>query len=197
MKYHEVPYLGRLKPQLGQKGCILAHWVCFWPFSQAGWFHMGCNSAGWAGRSVAMLWTPNKAIFKIKNVPHKIGPWKFRDQGHFGTKGALLGPPGAQKRPDTRSKCVVTMSSTQAGQSGAVGTKSGPPGPSEDLRGPQKGIWGQIGPFYGLCGPRRGPIPGQSVWWPWVQPRLANWGQSGPNLVPRGPPRSPKGAFWA
>ena len=45
-KYHVIPYLGRLKPQLGQIGCILAHLVCFLLFSQAGWFHMGYNSAG-------------------------------------------------------------------------------------------------------------------------------------------------------
>ena len=57
-------------------------------------------------------------------------------KGHFGPKQALLGPPGAQKGPDTRSKCVVSMSLTQTGQSGAVGTKSGPTGPSEDLRCP-------------------------------------------------------------
>ena len=35
-KYHVLPYLSRLKPQLGRWGL----------FSQAGWFHMGCNSAG-------------------------------------------------------------------------------------------------------------------------------------------------------
>ena len=28
-------------------------------------------------------------------------------KGHFGQKRALLGPPGAQKGPDIRSKCVV------------------------------------------------------------------------------------------
>ena len=83
-----------------------------------------------------MLWTPHKPIFQ-KKFPHKIGPWKCRASGHFGPNGALLGPPGAQERPDTRSKCVVTMCPTQAGQSGAVGTKYGPPGPSEDLRGPE------------------------------------------------------------
>ena len=60
-------------------------------------------------------------------------------KGHFGPKRALLGPLWAQKGPDTRSKCVVSMSPTQTGQWEAVGTKSGPPGPSEDLRGPQKG----------------------------------------------------------
>ena len=35
-----------------------------------------------------MLWTPNKPIFETKNVPHKIGPWKFRYRGQI----ALFGP---------------------------------------------------------------------------------------------------------
>ena len=87
-----------------------------------------------------MLWTPNKPIFETKNVPHKIGLWKFRYQGQI----ALFGPPGTQKGPDTRSKCVVSMNPTQVGQSGAVGTKSGPSGPSE---GPKRGISGRNGPF--------------------------------------------------
>ena len=43
-------------------------------------------------------------------------------------------------RPNISQKCVVSMSLTQTGQSGAVGTKSGPTGPSEDLRGPQKDL---------------------------------------------------------
>ena len=162
-----------------------------------------------------MLWTPHKPIFESKNVPHKMGPWKFKDQGQI----ALFGPSGTQKGPNTRSKCDVTMSPTQMTQSGAVGTKSGPPGPFEDLRGPQKGnfgpkqallgppgaqkgldtrskcvvsmspiqagqsgavetkfgpsgppespkrgISGQNGPFWDPQGPRRDPIPGQSVW---------------------------------
>ena len=64
------------------------------------------------------------------------GPQK----GHFGPKRSLLGPLGAQKGLDTRSKCVVSMTPTQTGQSWAVGTKSGPPGPSEDLRGPRKDL---------------------------------------------------------
>ena len=60
-------------------------------------------------------------------------------KGHFGPKRALL---GAQKRPDTRPKCVVTMITSLSDQSAAVGTKSGPPGPTEDLRGHQKGLSG-------------------------------------------------------
>ena len=150
MKYHEVPYLGRLKPQLGQKGCILAHWVCFWPFSQAGWFHMGCNSAGWAGRSVAMLWTPNKAIFKIKNVPHKIGPWKFRDQGHFGTKGALLGAPGGPEEARYQVKVCGDHESKPDGPIGGSWDQIWPPGALRGPLGPPKGPFGpETSPFGG------------------------------------------------
>ena len=47
-------------------------------------------------------------------------------KGHFGPKRALLGPLGAKKRPNTRPKCVVTMTPTQSDQSAAIGTKSGP-----------------------------------------------------------------------
>ena len=49
----------------------------------------------------------------------------------------------AQKRPDTRPKCVVTIIPAQSDQSVAVGTKSGPRWPSEDLWNPQKGNLGQ------------------------------------------------------
>ena len=81
------------------------------------------------GQSIPIWFSghPTRVYFE-KKFPHKIGPWKFRANGHFGPNGALLGPPGAQERPDTRSKCVVSMSPAQADQLGAVGTKSGPPG---------------------------------------------------------------------
>ena len=36
----------------------------------------------------------------------------------------------------------------------------------------------------------RGPIPGQSVWWPWIQPMRANRVQLGPNLPSLGSPRT-------
>ena len=65
---------------------------------------------------------------------------------HFGglleAKNALLGSLVAQKRPDTRPKCVVTIIPAQSDQSVAVGTKSGPRGPSEDLWDLQKGHFG-------------------------------------------------------
>ena len=61
---------------------------------------------------------------------------------HFGgpleAKNALLGSLVAQKRLNTRPKCVVTIVPAQSDQSVAVGTKSGPRGPSEDLWDPQK-----------------------------------------------------------
>ena len=130
------------------------------------------------------------SLYFEKKFPHKIGPWKFRASGHFGPNGALLGPPGAQERPDTRSKCVVTMCPTQAGQSGAVGTKSGPPGPSEDLRGPQKGHFGPKRSLLGPLGPQKGPDTRSKCV---VSMSLTQTGQSGllePNLVPRGCPRT-------
>ena len=74
------------------------------------------------------------------------GPQK----GHLGSKPALFGSMGTQKRPNTRPKCVVTMILTQSDQSAAVGTKSGPSGPSQSLWGPQKGL---SGPKRALLGP--------------------------------------------
>ena len=139
-----------------QKGILRpkqALFACFWPFSWTGWFQIGYNSAGWAGNSAPMLWTPQKPIFETKNVHHKIWPWKFRDRGQI----ALFGPPGTQKGPNTRSKCVVGMSPTQADQSGAVGTKSGLPGPSDDLRGTQKGHFGPKRALLGPPGAQKGP----------------------------------------
>ena len=46
----------------------------------------------------------------------------------WGPKWAFLVSLEAQKRPDTRPKCVVTMIPTQSDQLAAVGTKSGPSG---------------------------------------------------------------------
>ena len=52
---------------------------------------------------------------QLEAVGTKFGPlglsWDLwgHQKGHFGPKMALLGPLGAQKRADTRPKCVVTM----------------------------------------------------------------------------------------
>ena len=67
--------------------------------------------------------------------------------GILGQKGASWGTWPQKKRPNTRSKFVVTISSTQLDQLAAVGTKSDPragqgrPGPSEGL------FWAKTGPF--------------------------------------------------
>ena len=71
------------------------------------------------------------------------GPFKSLwgpQKGLLGPKQALLGALGAQKRPDTRSKCLVTMIPAQSDQLAPVGTKSGLSGPSKSLWGPQKGL---------------------------------------------------------
>ena len=84
-------------------------------------------------------------------------------KGLLGPKRALLGPLGTQKRPNTRPKCVVTMTPTQSDQLAAVGTKSGPWGPSEDLQDPQKGLLGPKRAFLGALECSRGPLRGPSA----------------------------------
>ena len=138
--------------------------------------------------------TPQAYILR-KKFPHKIGPWKFRANGHFGPKRSLLGPLGPQKGPDTRTKCVVTMSPAQTGQSGAVGTKSGPPEPSEDLRGPHKGHFGPKRSLLGPLGARYQvkvccEYESNPDW-----PIGGRWDQIWCPGALRGPPRSPKGPF--
>ena len=59
------------------------------------------------------------------------------ERGIFDPKGALF---GAQARPDTRSKSVVTIISSQ---SAAIGTKFGPLWPTEDLRASKRAFQGQ------------------------------------------------------
>ena len=49
-------------------------------------------------------------------------------KGHFGPKRALLGSLVAQKRPDTRPKCVLTIIPAKSDQLATVGTKAGPSG---------------------------------------------------------------------
>ena len=78
-------------------------------------------------------------------------------KGFSGQNRALLRPPGAQKGPDIRSKCVLTMSLTQAGQWGAVGTKSGPHGPPRTSGAPKRAFWSQNEPFWGPERSFKGP----------------------------------------
>ena len=126
-----------------------------------------------------------QAYISRKKFLHKIGPWKFRANGHFGPKRALLGPLGTQKGPDTRSKCVVSMSPAQADQSGAVRIKFGPPGPSEDLWGPQKGHFGPKRSLLGPLGTQKGPHTRSKCV---VSMILTQTGQSGAVGTKSGPP---------
>ena len=77
------------------------------------------------------------------DTPHGYIPTKNISNPNL----ALLGPLGAQKRAETRPKCVVTMSLTLAEQPVAVRTKFCPRGPSWDLWVPKRDIWGQNWPF--------------------------------------------------
>ena len=87
-----------------------------------------------------------------EGVGAKYGPsGPFEDlqdpqKRHFGPIQALLGPLGAKTRPNTRPKCVVTMTPTQSDQSAAIGTKSGP-------KSGDQGLFSQLGPVLGQKGP--------------------------------------------
>ena len=132
---------------------------------------------------------PTSLYLKQKNVPHKIGPWKFRDRGQI----ALFGPPGTQKGPNTRSKCVVTMSPTQMSQSGAVGTKSGPQGPFEDLRGPQKGHFGPKRALLGPPGAQKGPNTRSKCVVTMSPTQTGQWGAVRTKSCPSGPSEDLRG----
>ena len=66
-------------------------------------------------------------------------------KGHFGPKRALLGPLGAQKRPNTRPKCVVIMSLTKWWQ---LGPNLAPRGPLRTSGAPKRAFWSQNEPFW-------------------------------------------------
>ena len=124
-----------------QKGILRpkqALFACFWPFSRTGWFQMGYNSAGWVGHSAAMLWTPNKPIFETKNVPHKIGPWKFRYQGQI----ALYGPPGDPEGARYQVKVCGHHESNPDGSMGGSWDQIWPLGALRGPSGPPKGPFG-------------------------------------------------------
>ena len=104
-----------------------------------------------SGHPTSLSLTPSDHMRAVGTKSGPLGPSEDLggpQKGLSGSKRAL--PPVARKGPDIRSKFVLTMNLTQAGQWGAVGTKSGPRGPSEGLGGPQKGIWG---PKQALLGP--------------------------------------------
>ena len=119
-------------------------------------------------------------------------------KGLSGQNRALLRPPGAQKGPDIRSKCVVTICLTSAGPSGAVGAKSGPPLSSEDLGGPQKGLSGQNRALLRSPGAQKGPDIRLKCVLTMSLTQAGQWGAVGTKSGPHGPLRTsrvPKRAF--
>ena len=115
-----------------------------------------CNPGGGAGGSWDQIWSSGALLGPLR--PPK------------GPKLALLGPQGAQKRADTRPKCVVTMCPIALDQSAAVGTKSG-------SGGPKKAFWGPNEPFFGAPG-----VPYRSVKGPkcmiWIKSSDLIWFQA-------------------
>jgi hypothetical protein len=87
-------------------------------------------------------------------------------KGVFWAKTGRIGVTGGPEGSRCRVGVCGGRGSSPGGPVGDVGTKSGPPGPSEDLLSPQKGCFGPKRALLGPWGPRRVPIPGQSVWWP-------------------------------
>ena len=87
-------------------------------------------SDGWGGgkmwrRSSKQQTSVNSSFHRFHGFsPPRTSEVPKRDI--FGQNGPFGEPSGAQKGPYTRSKCVVTMNPTQAGQLGAVGTESAP-----------------------------------------------------------------------
>ena len=93
-KYHVIPYLSRLTPQLGQKGYILAHGVCFWPFSQARSKWVVAMSPTHAG-SLDQIWSPGalrgpprSGAVGTKSDP--LEPSEGPTRGILGQKGPFL-----------------------------------------------------------------------------------------------------------
>ena len=150
-----------------------------------------------------MLWTPNKPIFETKNVPHKIGPWKFRYQGQI----ALYGPPGDPEGARYQVKVCGHHESNPDGSMGGswdqiwpLGALRGPPGPPKGSfrakTGPFRTSGGPEGARYQVkvCGDHEsnpdGPMGGSrdQIW-----PLGALRGPPGPPKGPFGPEMSPFG----
>ena len=150
-----------------------------------------------------MLWTPNKPIFETKNVPHKIGPWKFRYQGQI----ALYGPPGDPEGARYQVKVCGHHETNPDGSMGGswdqiwpLGALRGPPGPPKGSfrakTGPFRTPGGPEGARYQVkvCGDHEsnpdGPMGGSrdQIW-----PSGAHRGPLGLQKGPFGPETSPFG----
>ena len=133
-------------PQTLSKGAIFGR-KQFW----SKYRHVGCSDC--RNRILWWFWaiTAHFEPSRWRNRP-KTSFW-----GLLEAKNTLLGSLGAQKRPDTRSKCLVTVIPTHSDQSAAAGTKSNPPGPCESLWGPKKGLFGQKRALLEVLGAQKRP----------------------------------------
>ena len=107
------------------------------PYQRAPFLVRSCfdrNIGMWGVQIVAKEFSDDfRQLQLILNHPDGEIVQKHHFGGLLEAKNALLGSLVAQKRPDTRPKCVVTMIPAQSDRSVAVGTISGPRGSSEDL----------------------------------------------------------------
>ena len=150
-----------------------------------------------------MLWTPNKPIFETKNVPHKIGPWKFRYQGQI----ALYGPPGDPEGARYQVKVCGHHETNPDGSMGGswdqiwpLGTLRAHPGP------PKEAFRAKTGPFGAPGGQEEAQYQAKVCRNhdsnP-VGPICGNWDQIWPQVWPLRaflPVRAcfrPNGPFWA
>ena len=86
--------------------------ACFWPFPWAGWFQIGCNSDVWAGRSVAMIWTPHTPIFGLKTILAQNWTTKLKKSGQnrpFGEKRKIPKITRMNLVPENRFLRVVLL----------------------------------------------------------------------------------------
>ena len=107
------------------------------PYQRAPFLVRSCfdrNIGMWGVQIVATEFSDDyRQLQLILNHPDGEIVQKHHFGGLLEAKNALLGSLVAQKRPDTRPKCVVTMIPIQSDRSVAVGTISGPRRSSEDL----------------------------------------------------------------
>ena len=106
------------------RGPVWAQYVLFWPQKGLIWDQ---NSRYLQTYCMTYQNSQLPGVFGIKSGHY--GPsvdLQDPQKGRFGPKRALLGPLGATKRPSTRLKCMVTISTAQSDQSATIGTKYGP-----------------------------------------------------------------------
>ena len=88
IKTHVIPYLGGLKPQLGQKGCTLAHWIFFDRFLKVDGSIWAVTVLDEQGVLLRCSGHPKRLYLEHQKYTTKMGPWKFINWGPI----AIFGP---------------------------------------------------------------------------------------------------------